>query len=71
MKHADTNPAIISRKQIIAAVIFSALALFLATVVYTVEIAWVSATLIPTIYLFAFEIAGVDVAAATVMVLWV
>ena len=63
------NPGIISRKQIIAAVIFTALALFLASVVPTVEIAWVSAILVLTIYLFAFEIVGVDVAAATVMVL--
>ena len=64
-----TNPGIISRKQIIAAVVFTALALFLASVVPTVEIAWVSAILVLTIYLFAFEIVGVDVAAATVMVL--
>ena len=64
-----TNPGIISRKQIIAAVIFTALALFLASVVPTVEIAWVSTILVLTIYLFAFEIVGVDVAAATVMVL--
>jgi di/tricarboxylate transporter len=63
------NPGIISRKQIIAAVIFTALALFLASVVPTVEIAWVSAILVLTIYLFAFEIVGVDVAAVTVMVL--
>ena len=63
------NPGIISRKQIIAAVIFSAVALFLASVVPTVEIAWVSAILLLTIYLFAFEVVGVDVAAATVMVL--
>jgi len=63
------NPGIISRKQIIAAVIFTALALFLASVVPTVEIAWVSAILVLTIYLFAFEIVGVDVAAASVMVL--
>ena len=63
------HPGIISRKQIIAAVIFTALALFLASVVPTIEIAWVSAILVLTIYLFAFEIVGVDVAAATVMVL--
>jgi len=63
------NPGIISRKQIIAAVIFTALAVFLASVVPTVEIAWVSAILVLTIYLFAFEIVGVDVAATTVMVL--
>ena len=32
-------------------------------------IAWVAALLLFTIYLFAFEVVGVDVAAATVMVL--
>ena len=63
------NPGIISRKQIIAAVIFTALALFLASVVPTVEIAWVSAILVLTIYLFAFEVVGVDVAEVSVMVL--
>jgi len=62
-------PGILSRKQIIAAVIFTLMALYLASVVPTVEIAWVSALLLLTIYLFAFEIVGVDVAAATVMVL--
>ena len=63
------KPGIVSPKQIIAAVVFAALAVFLATVVPTVEIAWVSAILMLTIYLFAFEVVGVDVAAATIMVL--
>jgi len=63
------NPGIISYKQIIAAVIFVAFALYLATVVPTIEIAWVSAILVLTIYLFVFEVVGVDVAAITVMVL--
>jgi di/tricarboxylate transporter len=63
------TPGIISKKQIIAAILFAALAGFLATVVPTVEIAWVSAILVLTIYLFAFEVVGVDVAATTVMVL--
>jgi len=63
------KPGIFSRKQIIAAVIFTALALYLSTVVPSVEIAWVSAILILTIYLFAFEVVSVDVAAASVMVL--
>lgn len=63
------NPGIISYKQIIAAVIFFAFALYLATVVPTIEIAWVSAILVLTIYLFVFEVVGVDVAAITVMVL--
>ena len=64
-----TKPGIFTSKQIIAAAVFAALAAFLATVVPSVEIAWVSAILMLTIYLFAFEVVGVDVAAATVMVL--
>jgi len=67
-KSAD-NPGFAYKKQIIAAVIFTAIAIMLSTVVPTIEIAWVSALLVLTIYLFAFEIVGVDVAAATVMVL--
>ncbi len=63
------KPGIISLKKIIAALIFAALAIFLASVVPTIEIAWVSAILVLTIYLFAFEIVSVDVAAATVMVI--
>ncbi|MGV6827091.1 MAG: SLC13 family permease [bacterium] len=64
-----SKPGIFSKKQIIAALIFAALAVYLSTVVPTVEIAWVSAILVLTIYLFAFEIVGVDVAAVTIMVL--
>ena len=63
------NPGIISRKQIVAAILFTALALYLASIVPTVQIAWVSAILVLTIYLFAFEIVSVDVAAISVMVL--
>ncbi len=63
------TPGIISRKQIIAAVIFILLAIYLASIVPTVEIAWVSAVLVLTIYLFAFEVVSVDVAAVSVMVL--
>lgn len=59
----------VSRKQLISAGIFTLLALYMASVVPTVEIAWVSAFLILTIYLFAFEVVSVDVAAVTVMVL--
>jgi len=58
------------KKQIIAALLFALLALWMSTtVVPSVEIAWVTAILLLTIYLFAFEVVGVDVAAATVMVL--
>jgi di/tricarboxylate transporter len=64
-----TKPGILKPKQIISAALFAVLAIYLASVVPTLEIAWVSAILMLTIYLFAFEIVGVDVAAATVMVL--
>ena len=63
------KPGIVNKKQIIAAVIFAALALYLASVVPTIQIAWVSAILVLTIYLFAFEIVGVDVAAISIMVI--
>ncbi len=52
-----------------AAAIFAAIAIWLAGVVPSAEIAWVMAFLVLTIYLFAFEVVGVDVAAITVMVL--
>jgi di/tricarboxylate transporter len=66
---AAPAPAIFSRKQIIAAVVFLMLGGYLATIVPTVHIAWVMGILMLTIYLFAFEVVGVDVAAASVMVL--
>ncbi len=56
-------------KQLIAAVVFASLGLYIATVVPSVQIAWVSAILLFTIYLFAFEVVGVDVAAISIMVL--
>ncbi|SCZ66969.1 SLC13 family permease [Thiohalomonas denitrificans] len=55
--------------KLVAAGIFALTGLWLASLVPTVEIAWVVAFLLLTIYLFAFEIVGVDVTAATVMVL--
>ncbi len=57
------------RNRIIAGIAFIALALYLASVVPSVEIAWVISILLLTIYLFAFEIVEVDVAAITIMVL--
>ncbi len=59
----------LTRRQWIAAGVFLAVALALSRVVPTVEIAWVTAILLLTIYLFAFEVVGVDVAAASIMVL--
>ncbi len=63
------NTPSFSRRQAIAAVIFLAISLGLATVAPSVEIAWVTGLLMLTIYLFAFEVVGVDVAAVSVMVL--
>jgi di/tricarboxylate transporter len=60
--------AILDTRQKIAAALFLLLALYMTTVVPTIEIAWVTCILLLTIYLFAFEVVGVDVAAVTVMV---
>ena len=56
-------------KKFIAALVFLAAAAALVTVVPSKEVAYVSMFLLLTIYLFAFEIVGVDVAAILVMVL--
>jgi di/tricarboxylate transporter len=56
-------------KNLIVGVIFLALGLVLANQVPTIEIAWVTGFLLLTIYLFALEIVGVDVAAVSIMVL--
>jgi len=53
----------------VAAVLFIAFAIYLAGVVPTAEIAWVMAFLLLTVFLFAFEVVAVDVAAITVMIL--
>jgi len=53
----------------IAPLIFVLAAFYLSTLVPTVEIAWVTAILLLTIYLFAFEVVSVDLAAVTIMVL--
>jgi len=65
----DAKKAFLNRKQIIAGAIFAAAAFLVSTVVPTIEIAWVCAILMLTIYLFAFEVFDVDVAAVTIMVL--
>ncbi len=49
--------------------IFAVLAVFLALVAPSIEVAWVVTLLVLTIYLFAFEIVDVDIAAVSVMVL--
>lgn len=56
-------------KSLSAGIIFPLLMIGLTFVVPSIEIAWVMAILLFTIYLFAFEVVSVDVAAVTVMVL--
>ncbi len=65
----DGKQSVLNIKQIIAAVLFAAAAGGLAMVVPSIQIAWVMAILMLTIYLFAFEVVGVDVAAASVMIM--
>jgi di/tricarboxylate transporter len=60
---------VLSIKNLIALILFVVAGAYLASTVPTIEIAWVMAILLLTIYLFAFEIVGVDVAAASIMVL--
>ncbi len=58
-----------SLKKIIAAIILIKIAIVTSQYVPTIEIAWVTAILLLTIYLFAFEVVPVDVAAITIMVI--
>ncbi|MCB1860496.1 MAG: SLC13 family permease, partial [Gammaproteobacteria bacterium] len=64
-----TEKSVVIPKELVAALIFSVIAVYLATIVPTIEIAWVSGLLLLTVYLFAFEIVGVDVAATSIMIL--
>ena len=57
------------QKRLAAAAIFTLFAIGLAYEEPTIEIAWVSAILLLTIYLFAFEVVDVDVAAVSIMVI--
>ncbi len=61
------NPALL--KQLVAAALFVLLGLYLANVAPSIEIAWVTSILLLTIYLFAFEVVSVDVAAVSIMVI--
>jgi di/tricarboxylate transporter len=61
--------ACVASKKGIAALIFTLLGIYLVSVVPSIEVAWVMAVLLLTIYLFAFEVVGVDVAAISIMVL--
>ncbi len=58
----------LTKKQLIAAVIFIFLGIGLFIAAPTIQISWVMVLLVLTIYLFAFEIVDVDVAAITIMV---
>jgi len=68
-EQAAVSTRIFNTKQIIAGIVFLAAALFVATTVPNVQVAWVTGFLFLTIYLFAFELVGVDVAAISIMVL--
>lgn len=59
----------IPKKKIIAGIVFALLAFVLTSVTPSIQIAWVTGILVLTIYLFAFEIVDVDVAAISIMVL--
>ncbi|MDA3869446.1 MAG: SLC13 family permease [Gammaproteobacteria bacterium] len=56
-------------KKIIAAIVFALGALWLTAYTPSIEVAWVTVILVLTIYLFAFEIVSVDIAAISIMVL--
>nr|CAA6821604.1 MAG: Sulfur deprivation response regulator [uncultured Thiotrichaceae bacterium] len=61
------NKAIL--KKLIPAGIFLLIALYVSTIVPSTGVAWAMAILLLTVYLFAFEVVDVDVAAIVVMVL--
>jgi di/tricarboxylate transporter len=56
-------------KKVVAGVIFAVIAIALSTVTPSIEVAWVTGVLVLTIYLFAFEVVDVDVAAISIMVI--
>jgi len=56
-------------KPLIGAIVFLSIGIVMSMVVPTIEITMVMFILLLTVYLFAFEIVGVDVAAVSIMVL--
>ncbi len=56
-------------KQLISLILFTLFTVYLASVAPGIEVAWVLAILMLTVYLFAFEIVPVDVAAISIMVI--
>ncbi|MBE9567278.1 MAG: SLC13 family permease [Proteobacteria bacterium] len=69
MSDASTSTKPFPVKKVGAGVFFALLAFYLSTVTPSIEVAWVTAVLVLTIYLFAFEIVDVDVAAISIMVI--
>ena len=69
--NASNQPALIKRliKRAPSLVIFIMFGVFLASVAPSIQVAWVVLLLLLTIYLFAFEVVDVDIAAISVMVL--
>ncbi|VAX01450.1 Transporter, sodium/sulfate symporter family [hydrothermal vent metagenome] len=63
------NTVTLNPKKLIALAIFILVGLFIASVAPSREIAWICAILLLTIYLFAFEIVEVDIAAISIMVI--
>ncbi|CAA6820469.1 MAG: SLC13 family permease [uncultured Thiotrichaceae bacterium] len=59
----------IIKKRLASLAIFIMIGIFLAYEEPTIEIVWVTVILLLTIYLFAFEIVDVDIAAVSIMVL--
>jgi di/tricarboxylate transporter len=56
-------------KQLISLILFTLFTVYLASVAPGIEVAWVLAILMLTVYLFAFEIVPVDVTAISIMVI--
>jgi len=64
-----TEKSSLPLKKIIAGIIFAIAAYALSHATPSIEVTWVSALLLLTIFLFAFEIVDVDVAAISIMVI--
>lgn len=65
----STDKSALPVKKIIAGIIFAVTAWLLTSYTPSIEVSWVTGMLLLTIYLFAFEIVEVDVAAICIMVL--
>jgi len=63
------NTLPLTPKKLIFLALFILAGVFIASVAPSIEVAWVCAILLLTIYLFAFEIVAVDIAAISIMVI--